>query len=66
MGMSLTPKNAEVAAQILTVFAENECTVAEIRGILSYVCTKTENTATVPKNDYKAEMTEMLNRAGQG
>lgn len=66
MGMSLTPKNAEVAAQILTVFAESECTVAEIRGILSYVCTKTEATATVPKSDYKAELTEMLDRAGQG
>lgn len=58
--MRLTKRNVKVAIEILTVLAENKCTVADVSGIFSYIEGKIRNETTVPNLDYDALLGELV------
>ena len=60
MGMYVTHRNVEVAAEILDLLAEKECTITDANSILSYVSSKLNRTAKVPKCDYYAQISKEL------
>ena len=58
MGMTVTENNVKTAAAILEILAKNKCTVTDAKDILYFCGRAIQNRATVPEQDYLAELTE--------
>lgn len=55
--MEITESNVKTAAQIMSILAENKCTVADAGSILAFCSRITQNRATVPEQNYLDDFT---------
>ena len=58
--MEATKENIAAAAAIMSIFAEDECTVAQAQSILSFCSRLCSECATVPERNYFEDLTSKL------
>ena len=59
-GMKATKNNCKAAVEIMKVLESNNCTVADVCGVLNYVEAMIRKAATVPKQDYDVLLEKLL------
>lgn len=60
MAMRSTENNCRAAVEIMKVLEDNNCTVADVCGILNYVEAMIRKVATVPKQDYDTLLSNLF------
>ena len=64
--MIITKNNVETLVAVLTLLAEKNCTVTDAQDILSYASNVIRNKATVPKLDYRTELSNLVEASQKG